>query len=287
MDAMKTGEFLAALRRSHGYTQQQVAEQLNLSNKTISKWESGGGFPDVTVLPALAELYGVTADDILAGERLHRAEEQSTAARHNYLLSRTALRFKICYVIAVVLSFTGIFSSVFGGIAGLSRDYSFFFPNAGWWGILISTLLILIGEILAHYGLQSAADICTEDEISDARLTFIRQGFSLFAMIALLASTYLCVNLISAILPIALLLVIWYFLHRLYGRIFSLGYSILLLLACVSAVLYSLCHVVWGQFTIGLLLLIFSLSTAGVVALRQILSGKSLIGLLKEKNAEK
>ncbi|CAN4009552.1 Helix-turn-helix protein, partial [Dysosmobacter welbionis] len=39
-------------------------------NKTVSKWENGAGLPDITVLPALAELYGVTADDILAGETL-------------------------------------------------------------------------------------------------------------------------------------------------------------------------------------------------------------------------
>lgn len=41
MDAGKTGEYLAMLRRARGMTQQEAAEQLNLSNKTISKWESG------------------------------------------------------------------------------------------------------------------------------------------------------------------------------------------------------------------------------------------------------
>lgn len=67
MDAAKIGDFLSALRKAQGYTQQEVAEKLNLSNKTISKWENGGGLPDITVLPALAELYGVTVDEILAG----------------------------------------------------------------------------------------------------------------------------------------------------------------------------------------------------------------------------
>ena len=70
MDAAKTGGYLAMLRKTKGLTQQEAAEQLGVSNKTVSKWESGGGFPDITVLPALAELYGVTADDILAGETL-------------------------------------------------------------------------------------------------------------------------------------------------------------------------------------------------------------------------
>ena len=70
MDAAKVGDFLASLRKSKGYTQQEVADELNVSNKTISKWEQGGGFPEITVLPALAEFYGVSADEILAGERI-------------------------------------------------------------------------------------------------------------------------------------------------------------------------------------------------------------------------
>lgn len=68
MDAGKTGAYLAALRKARGMTQQEAADQLGVSNKTVSKWENGAGLPDITVLPALAELYGVTADDIdLAG----------------------------------------------------------------------------------------------------------------------------------------------------------------------------------------------------------------------------
>lgn len=70
MDAGKTGAYLAALRKARGMTQQEAADQLGVSNKTVSKWENGAGLPDITLLPALAELYGVTADDILAGETL-------------------------------------------------------------------------------------------------------------------------------------------------------------------------------------------------------------------------
>lgn len=43
MDAARISDFLSAMRKARGYTQQAVAEQLNLSNKTISKWESGAG----------------------------------------------------------------------------------------------------------------------------------------------------------------------------------------------------------------------------------------------------
>ena len=54
------GEFLAILRKSKGMTQQEAANWLGVSNKTVSSWETGASCPDISMLPALAELYGVT-----------------------------------------------------------------------------------------------------------------------------------------------------------------------------------------------------------------------------------
>lgn len=113
MDAIKTGAYLASLRKSRGMTQQDAAEVLHLSNKTISKWESGGGFPEITVLPALAELYGVTADDILAGATLTRETAafavQRTAERKKYLLGRAEFRFKISVGVSAICALAGLF----------------------------------------------------------------------------------------------------------------------------------------------------------------------------------
>lgn len=100
MDTTKTGGYLAALRKDAGMTQQEAADRLGVSNKAISKWESGGGFPDIAILPALAELYGVTADDILAGETVR----QSTGGRQveQYLAQRYGLRWRIGYAVAAL-----------------------------------------------------------------------------------------------------------------------------------------------------------------------------------------
>ena len=49
MDQIKTGQFIAGERKRKGYTQKQLAETLNISDKTISKWERGGGFPEVSL----------------------------------------------------------------------------------------------------------------------------------------------------------------------------------------------------------------------------------------------
>ena len=81
VDSTKTGLYLALLRRRAGYTQMEAAEKLHISNKAVSKWESGKGLPEVTILPAVAALYGVTVDEILMGEdKGEKAETEGTAA---------------------------------------------------------------------------------------------------------------------------------------------------------------------------------------------------------------
>lgn len=63
------GERLKKYRQEKRLTQQELADLLGVSNKTVSRWESDGGYPDVTMLVPLARALGVTADDLLDGER--------------------------------------------------------------------------------------------------------------------------------------------------------------------------------------------------------------------------
>lgn len=70
IDREKFGLFLAQLRKEKGFTQQELADQLFVSNKAVSKWERGQSLPDVGLLSPLAELLGVTVTELLKGERL-------------------------------------------------------------------------------------------------------------------------------------------------------------------------------------------------------------------------
>jgi len=73
------GQFLTTLRQETGLTQKQVADRLGLSNKTISRWETDRGLPDVELLGKVAALYGVTVDELLAGERMTSQSEAEKA----------------------------------------------------------------------------------------------------------------------------------------------------------------------------------------------------------------
>lgn len=68
MDNRKVGELIYRLRKEKELTQKQLADQLNLSDRTISKWERGQGYPDVSLLPSLSAVFGVNIENILVGE---------------------------------------------------------------------------------------------------------------------------------------------------------------------------------------------------------------------------
>ena len=63
------GNFLSELRKEKGLTQKEIADFLNVSDKTVSHWECDKYSPDISVIPVLAEFFGVTCDEILRGER--------------------------------------------------------------------------------------------------------------------------------------------------------------------------------------------------------------------------
>ena len=67
MDQIKTGKFIADMRKEQSLTQKELAERLNVSDKLISKWETGRGLPDVTVMGALCEVLRINVNELLSG----------------------------------------------------------------------------------------------------------------------------------------------------------------------------------------------------------------------------
>ncbi len=68
MDCLKVGSLILSLRKEKGLTQKQLADKMNISDKTVSKWERGNGCPDVSLLPELSSCLGVNIEKILSGD---------------------------------------------------------------------------------------------------------------------------------------------------------------------------------------------------------------------------
>ncbi|MBQ7059712.1 MAG: helix-turn-helix transcriptional regulator [Firmicutes bacterium] len=69
MDQIKIGKFLQDLRKKNGYTQEQLAEKVGVSRRTVSRWETGSNMPDLDILIDLSDLYEVPLRELLDGER--------------------------------------------------------------------------------------------------------------------------------------------------------------------------------------------------------------------------
>lgn len=82
MDLIRIGSFLAQLRHEKDLTQQALGERLGVTNKTISRWETGCYLPDVEMLSLLSREFGVSINELVAGERLI-AEDFKKAADEN------------------------------------------------------------------------------------------------------------------------------------------------------------------------------------------------------------
>lgn len=113
------GDFLAAMRKSKGFTQQEVADRLLISNKTVSSWERGASCPDISMLPAIAELYGVTCDEIIAGERKkdagagEAAESKRYRKNLEYMLARERGRNSISAAVSAALLALALLAEIF------------------------------------------------------------------------------------------------------------------------------------------------------------------------------
>lgn len=100
MNNKKTGQFISVLRKELGYNQKDLAEKLNVTDKAVSKWETGRSAPDVSMLLPLSEVLGVSVTEILKGERICQ-EEIHTAS--NEVIVMTLKKSKVKIMVAIIL----------------------------------------------------------------------------------------------------------------------------------------------------------------------------------------
>ena len=112
MDAEKTGRLISALRKEKNMTQQQLAEQLYVSDKAVSRWETGRGFPEITVLEEIARLLDVSVAEIIKGERFegtvsaHEAEsimDDGISISKNYVEQKRRSHILYGFLAGVIL----------------------------------------------------------------------------------------------------------------------------------------------------------------------------------------
>ena len=112
MDQISIGRFIAAERKRKGCTQKQLAEKLNISDKTVSKWECGKGFPEVSLLLPLCKELDITVNELLSGARVSEEEYQKKAEENMVNLVKEAQESKKKIIMSAMVSVLVIVAAV-------------------------------------------------------------------------------------------------------------------------------------------------------------------------------
>lgn len=103
MDQVRTGAFIQQTRKEMGMTQKELAEKLHISDKTISKWETGKGLPDVSLLPLVCETLHININEFLAGEKLPPNELAKKAEDNTLSLLRENYESKKRNIVSIII----------------------------------------------------------------------------------------------------------------------------------------------------------------------------------------
>ena len=131
MNQVKIGEFLRELRKGKGLTQEQLAEQFNISRRSVSRWETGSNLPDLDILIEMADYYGVELKEILNGER--KSEKMNEELKETVLkvaefsnedkrklterMNKLFIAGLVAAVIYIILFFTDNADNLIGGLS--------------------------------------------------------------------------------------------------------------------------------------------------------------------------
>lgn len=132
MEKRTTGQFIAALRKANGMTQKELAEKLFVSDKAVSRWEREESSPDLSLIPVIAEIFGVTSDEILRGERRSTPNpsdeinsEKAKKQLHS-LINKSKVKFMSSSIISAGIAGVGLIAAMIVNF-GFSRAHIGFF----------------------------------------------------------------------------------------------------------------------------------------------------------------
>lgn len=112
MDQIMIGRFIAEERKRKGYTQKILSEKLGISDKTISKWERGNGFPEVSLLIPLCSELDITVNELLSGERVSEEQYRKKAEENMVNLVKEAQENKKKIILSVMVGILSIIAAV-------------------------------------------------------------------------------------------------------------------------------------------------------------------------------
>ncbi len=205
MERKSIGSFIAALRRANGMTQQELADKLRVSNKAVSRWERDETLPDLTLIPAIAEIFGVTCDEILRGEpraaytpvittpdeasddggEAETAPQERRAAfrgerRAAAILERELSKFRILTAVAAALVIIGVGAMFLVGM--------FYQGGVTLIGMTVMGIIDVIAAAVEAVAVMRLRGSCGDGLTEAAERTVVRWSYAVFAAIIMVGA---------------------------------------------------------------------------------------------------
>ena len=171
MEKKTLGSFLTALRKANGMTQKELADRLNVSDKAVSRWERDENCPDLTLIPIIADIFGVTSDELLRGERSTaesgaRRELSERSEREVKNIAESGIfRYTVLIAVAAGCVFLGCLGMVLsGGVSDqktgeILAAIALFLGYVLWFGAVLAIVLYFVALRRRLTGLEGSGEI--------------------------------------------------------------------------------------------------------------------------------
>lgn len=149
MDQKVIGNFLKKLRKEKGITQEQFAEKLNVSGRTVSRWETGSNMPDISLLVAISEFFDVSISEIINGERrseiMEEVKEKEVAEKlSDYAEAEKELLLKRARIISIAGLISLLISLFMETISSDSMIPVYEYVEGICWGLSAGSLITMV-----------------------------------------------------------------------------------------------------------------------------------------------
>ncbi|MBN1892768.1 MAG: helix-turn-helix domain-containing protein [Clostridiales bacterium] len=236
MEKKTIGSFISVLRKANGLTQKQLAEKLCVSDAAVSRWERDECAPDISLIPVIAELFNVTSDEIIRGERLIKSAPEpgtnlpGTQKQVERLMHATVKKFTALIIVTIGLTVLGVLISYFVNFVLENEEIAYLVISAV---CLLSTILasvFLIFSLSAIDGDEFAGTVQAKSKINIVTGFLISVSISITTLIFF--GTY--ISLSASIRYVSSYLIIL----ELYPLIFLFG----TLLICITVSCFIVSH---------------------------------------------
>ena len=198
MQKKSIGQFIAALRKANGMTQKQLGERLNVSDKAVSRWERDECAPDLSLIPVIAEIFSVTSDEILRGERANPETAKTSAdggkrdKQVTRLLNDAKTKLSIRSIISAGIAMVGL-------LAAMICNFGF---NRAYIGFMVACIFFLIAVICEAIFVKLAFSSVSTDDFESEKLSLCKKMFVKCAAITYFVVVFLfCASLPLAFIP--------------------------------------------------------------------------------------